>query len=78
MQVRDKLYIDGAWVPSTGKGTLEVNWTDSEHTKGVLHFAGTMHPRDTDIKIEWTAATTSAYKGPSCTPAPAAPPPGTP
>jgi acyl-CoA reductase-like NAD-dependent aldehyde dehydrogenase len=24
MQVRDKLYIDGAWVPSTGTGTLEV------------------------------------------------------
>jgi aldehyde dehydrogenase (NAD+)/betaine-aldehyde dehydrogenase len=24
MQVRDKLYIDGAWVPSTGSGTLDV------------------------------------------------------
>ena len=24
MDVRDKIYINGAWVPSTGKGTLEV------------------------------------------------------
>src|SRR6202453_3689335 len=24
MLVRDKIYINGAWVPSTGKGTLEV------------------------------------------------------
>ena len=24
MVVRDKIYINGAWVPSTGKGTLEV------------------------------------------------------
>jgi hypothetical protein len=72
----------------TGKGTLEVNWTDAEHAKGTLHFSGIIHPRDTDIKIEWTATTASAYKGPDCgalapnppaTPAPAAPPqPATP
>ena len=24
MQVHDKIYIDGAWVPSTGKGTIDV------------------------------------------------------
>ena len=24
MLVRDKIYINGAWVPSTGKGALEV------------------------------------------------------
>jgi hypothetical protein len=71
----------------TGKGTLEINWTDSEHTKGTLHFAGVIHPRDTDIKLEWTAETTSAYKGPDCSvlnpptppaPRPAAPPPSNP
>ena len=25
MQVHDKLYIDGAWVPSTGSGTIDVH-----------------------------------------------------
>jgi predicted GH43/DUF377 family glycosyl hydrolase len=61
----------------TGKGTLEVNWSDAEHAKGTLHFSGTMHPSQTDIKIEWTATTASAYKGPDCgalAPTPPAPP----
>ena len=49
-----------------GKGTLEVNWTDGEHTKGILHFTGTMHPGDSDVKIEWSVTTTSVYKGPDC------------
>jgi hypothetical protein len=49
-----------------GKGTLAVNWSDSEHSKGTLHFSGTMHPGETDIKIEWSAETTSVYKGPDC------------
>ncbi|MEY2435015.1 MAG: betaine-aldehyde dehydrogenase [Acidimicrobiaceae bacterium] len=31
MQVQDKLYIDGAWVPSSGKGTIDVfDSTDGE------------------------------------------------
>ncbi len=30
MQVRDKLYIDGAWVPSSGTGTLEVTNSTTE------------------------------------------------
>jgi hypothetical protein len=50
----------------TGKGTLEVNWSDAEHAKGTLHFSGVIHPRDADIKIEWTATTASAYKAPDC------------
>jgi hypothetical protein len=49
-----------------GNGTLQVNWTDSEHTKGSIHFSGTIHPGDNDIKIEWNAATTSVYKSPDC------------
>jgi hypothetical protein len=66
-----------------GKGTLEVNWSDSEHSKGNLHFSGTIHPGQSDIKIEWSAATSSVYKGPDCsslnppatpTPTPPAPP----
>lgn len=49
-----------------GGGKLEVNWTDSEHAKGNLHFTGTIHPGDNEIKIEWNAATNSVYKGPDC------------
>ncbi|MGA1984352.1 MAG: DUF3617 family protein [Acidobacteriaceae bacterium] len=65
-----------------GKGTLEVNWSDSEHSKGNIHFSGTIHPGDNDIKIEWSAETTSVYKSPDCgvlkPPAPPAPPSATP
>ena len=50
----------------TGNGSIEVNWTDGEHSKGTLHFSGAMHPGDREIKIEWTAVTVSAYKGPDC------------
>jgi len=65
--------------PLEGKGSLEVNWSDSEHAKGILHFSGTMHPGDKEIKIEWTAATASVYKGPDCGALkPATPPPPTP
>jgi aldehyde dehydrogenase (NAD+) len=31
---RDKLYIDGAWVPSTGKGTIEVINSSTEEVMG--------------------------------------------
>jgi hypothetical protein len=61
-----------------GKGTIVVNWSDSEHSKGNLHFSGTIRPGDNEVKIEWNAATNSAYKGPDCgalaTPPPAPPP----
>lgn len=50
----------------TGKGTLEIGWNDSEHAKGLLHFSGSMRPGENEIKIEWSAATTSVYKGPDC------------
>jgi len=50
----------------TGKGTLVVNWTDSEHAKGNIHFSGTMHPGQNEIKIEWSTTTSSVYKGPDC------------
>lgn len=62
-----------------GKGTLKIDWTDSEHSRGTLHFSGTMQPGETPIKIEWTAESSSSYKGPDCSslqqPAPPAPPP---
>jgi len=69
--------------PIVGKGTLEVNWSDSEHAKGNLHFSGTIRPGDNEIKIEWNAVTTSVYKGSDCgtlkpSPAPAPIPPPAP
>ena len=36
MQVRDKLYIDGAWVPSTGTGTLEVTNSTTEEVMATV------------------------------------------
>jgi hypothetical protein len=50
----------------TGKGSLQVTWTDSEHSKGTLHFSGEMPLGQPPIKIEWSAVTTSVYKGPDC------------
>ena len=63
-----------------GQGTLKAEWSDSEHSKGTIHFSGTVHPGQNDIKIEWTANTTAVYRGPDCgalarPAAPAAPPP---
>ncbi len=34
MQVQDKLYIDGAWVPSTGTGTIDVYGAATEEVVG--------------------------------------------
>jgi hypothetical protein len=62
----------------TGKGTLEVNWTDSEHSKGTLHFSGEMPLGNPPIKIEWSATTTSVYKGPDCSVLKPPTPPATP
>jgi len=36
MEVRDKLYINGAWVPSTGSGTLEVVNSATEEVMGTI------------------------------------------
>lgn len=49
-----------------GKGTLDVNWTDSEHTRGRIKFNGSLHPAGKEIKIEWNTETVSTYKGPDC------------
>ena len=36
MQVRDKIYIDGAWAPSSGTGTLEVINSSTEEVMGTI------------------------------------------
>jgi len=52
MEVRDKLYIGGAWVPSTGTGTLEVINSATEEVIGTIP-EGT--PEDVDRAVRAAA-----------------------
>ncbi|HTT86046.1 MAG TPA: aldehyde dehydrogenase family protein [Acidimicrobiales bacterium] len=61
MKVRDKLYIDGAWVASTGKGRLEVVNSTTEEVMGTIP-EGT--PEDVDKAVRAAAA---AFPGWSAT-----------
>jgi aldehyde dehydrogenase (NAD+) len=36
MLVRDKIYVDGAWIPSTGKGTIDVVNASTEEVMGTI------------------------------------------
>ena len=36
MEVRDKLYINGSWVPSTGTGTLDVIDSTTEEVMATI------------------------------------------
>jgi betaine-aldehyde dehydrogenase len=49
MEIRDKLYIDGAWVPSTGSETLEVVNSTTEEVMGTVPL-GT--PEDVDKAVQ--------------------------
>ncbi len=53
MQDRDRLYIDGAWVPSTGKGTIDVINATTEAVMGRVP-EGT--PEDVDQAVTAAAA----------------------
>ena len=46
---RDKVYIDGAWVPSTGKGTIDVVNSTTEEVMGHIP-AGTAEDVDKAVK----------------------------
>lgn len=51
----------------SGKGTIEASWSDADHSKSKVHFAGTMQMGPNGGKpVEWTSETTSTYKGPDC------------
>ena len=58
MEVRDKLYIGGAWVPSTGKGVIEVINSTTEEVIGTIP-EGT--PEDVDRAAR--AAATPSCRG---------------
>ena len=53
MDVRDKIYINGAWVPSTGKGTLDVIDSATEEVFATIP-EGT--PEDVDKAVQAAAA----------------------
>jgi acyl-CoA reductase-like NAD-dependent aldehyde dehydrogenase len=60
MEVRDKIYIGGAWVPSTGKGTLEVTDSNTEEVMATIP-EGTAEDVDKAVRAaaeafpEWSA-----------------------
>src|SRR6266511_2794867 len=62
MQDRDRLYIDGAWVPSTGSGSIDVTNATTEETMGRVP-EGT--PEDIDAAV---AAARRAFETWSTTP----------
>src|SRR5581483_1251479 len=61
MDVRDKIYINGAWVPSTGKGTLDVINSGTEEVMATIP-EGTAE--DVDKAVQAAAA---AFPGWSAT-----------
>jgi acyl-CoA reductase-like NAD-dependent aldehyde dehydrogenase len=58
MDVRDKIYINGAWVPSTGKGVLEVINSGTEEVFATIPD-GT--PEDVDKAVQAAAAAFPAW-----------------
>ena len=60
MEVRDKLYIDGAWVPSTGTGTIEVFDSNTEEPIGTIP-EGTAE--DVDRAVNAAAAAFESWSG---------------
>jgi aldehyde dehydrogenase (NAD+) len=56
MENRDKIYIDGAWVPSTGKGTLDVVNSATEDVMGTIP-EGTADDVDKAVKAAKAAFT---------------------
>jgi hypothetical protein len=50
----------------SGKGSLESSWSDNGTAKGKVHFVGSMQMGPNPTPIEWTAVSTSVYKGSDC------------
>jgi aldehyde dehydrogenase (NAD+) len=62
MDVRDKIYINGSWVPSTGSGTLEVIDSTTEEVMATIP-EGT--PEDVDKAVQAAAAAFPAWSATS-------------
>jgi hypothetical protein len=49
-----------------GKGTIAASWSDSDHTKGRMHFVGDMQGGQNPMPVEWTIEFASVYKASDC------------
>jgi hypothetical protein len=49
-----------------GTGTVDASWTDANHSKGKVHFAGTMGAGSSPMPVEWTTDYTSVFKSSDC------------
>jgi acyl-CoA reductase-like NAD-dependent aldehyde dehydrogenase len=58
MQIRDKIYVDGAWVPSAGTGTIDVTNSTTEEVMGTVP-EGT--PEDVDRAAKAAKAAFSSW-----------------
>jgi len=52
--------------PMSGKGHMESHLTDADHAKGKVHFLGAIQAGPNAIPIEWTAESSSVFKGSDC------------
>ena len=52
--------------PMTEKGTIEMSWIDSRHSKTKSHFIATMQAGPTPRTLEWTIETESTFQSPDC------------
>lgn len=50
----------------SGKGSVESHWSDDEHASGKVHFVGSIQMGPNATPVEWTAESTSEYKGADC------------
>ena len=49
-----------------GTGTVDAFWTDANHSKGKMHFAGTMGSGSNAMPVEWTTDYISVFKSSDC------------
>ncbi len=71
--IEDKVMHPGgstaSWVCSgrmKGKGELDTQWIDMEHSTGTLHFTGTIQVGSEVKPVEWTTTSTSSFKSADC------------
>jgi hypothetical protein len=66
--VKSSSHMSADWVCSgkmSGKGTLESSF-EGNRAKGKVHFVGSLQAGPNPRPIEWTAESTSVFKGPDC------------
>lgn len=49
-----------------GKGTIRSTWVDSGHSRGKVHFTGSMQVGPNTKNVEWTVDSESTFVGSDC------------